>query len=284
MINRKTNNRGGARVFLRRDVRSLFNHFSSLFGIRIAFFLPDGTTLGRGVQKGSSGFCRFIDKGLKLRPRCLRDDRASRAECARKKRMVSYRCHAGLTEAVAPVHAFDELLGYVMIGQFRSTRTLKKSLLRGVRKPRDRRRLRREFEALAYLPPKKTENLLYLFRRLVEFIVARHLIEIKKGQVIKKVMDYVEERLHGPVTLSEVARHCCRSNTAITHLFRKESGISFKSYLLKRKIEKADEYLRGRPELSMAEISDKLGFNDQFHFSKTYRNLKGRPPSAVRKG
>jgi YesN/AraC family two-component response regulator len=54
-------------------------------------------------------------------------------------------------------------------------------------------------------------------------------------------------------------------------------------YFNRMKIHHACELIREFPSLQLAEISDKLGFNDVYYFSKVFKRITGIAPSSYRK-
>jgi AraC-like DNA-binding protein len=63
--------------------------------------------------------------------------------------------------------------------------------------------------------------------------------------------------------------------------FRQSFGMPPHSYLLRRRIERADRLLE-QTELSLSEIALSTGFSDQSHFAKHFRRLTGMTPSTAR--
>lgn len=271
------------KVFLKKDVQSIFRHFSSLLGIRIAFFLPDGTAIERGVHKKSSGYCNFIDKSLGRREACLKCDKRKMEEAARRGKRLTYRCHAGLVESISPVYVSGALIGFVMMGQFRDSEKVPLRFLQTVADNESRKVLLDEYNDLTLITHDKLKSILYLFQSLVDFIIAGNMVDIKRDLTLKKAMEYINNHIDEQIALADVARHCCKSSTYITHLFKKQSGKSFKTYMLLQKLEKAEEYLRLNPEMSLSDIAEIFKFSDQFHFSKTFKRYRGLSPSAHRK-
>lgn len=73
----------------------------------------------------------------------------------------------------------------------------------------------------------------------------------------------------------------CSRNTLI-YKFQKQFGITPARYLWKLRIEKGLTMLR-QTGLTIAEISDRCGFKNPFHFSRSIRTTQGIPPRAIRK-
>jgi AraC-like DNA-binding protein len=81
-------------------------------------------------------------------------------------------------------------------------------------------------------------------------------------------------------TIAEVAAELRLSRNAFAHRFSAETGEPPARFLRRRRCEHARLLLeRG---LSVREAADKLGFADQFQFSRCYRTVMGQPPSAAK--
>ena len=63
----------------------------------------------------------------------------------------------------------------------------------------------------------------------------------------------------------------------VSRLFSRESGTTYRKYLTELRVEKAKELL-ATTGLSIAEVCDRVGFNDYFHFLKTFKRLTGVSP------
>ena len=61
-------------------------------------------------------------------------------------------------------------------------------------------------------------------------------------------------------------------------MFKKQTGSNLNDYVNQVKIEKARELL-GLHEYMMYEISDMLGFENPYYFSKVFKKIMGMTPS-----
>lgn len=81
----------------------------------------------------------------------------------------------------------------------------------------------------------------------------------------------------GQVPLRQLAGAACLSPDRLTHLFREQTGLSIKRYLLWAKIRRTVQLLgSGRP---LTEIALAGGFTDAAHMSRTFQRYFGLPPS-----
>jgi AraC-like DNA-binding protein len=90
----------------------------------------------------------------------------------------------------------------------------------------------------------------------------------------------IEEELHS-ITVGELAEDTALSRTGFSRAFRRMEGVSPRAYLQERKIDRAKQLLEtGR---SLTEIALRLGFCDQSHFTRIFKQLTGETPAAYRR-
>ena len=63
--------------------------------------------------------------------------------------------------------------------------------------------------------------------------------------------------------------------------FRSATGLRPREYLLRRRVERAQELLRNSRE-PIIEVALRVGFQDQSHFTATFKRFVGQPPHAWR--
>lgn len=65
------------------------------------------------------------------------------------------------------------------------------------------------------------------------------------------------------------------------HLFKAETSLTPKQYILYLKMRRAEELLDGS-FLSVKEIAANIGFGDRSHFSREFKKFRGATPSEIR--
>ena len=103
------------------DAQRIFNHFTRLLGIKITFFTADVIKVRTGANKGYCRYCELLRTKLGCDLLCQNLDQKKQIQALHEKRLVPYLCHGGMMEAILPVFTVDKLVGYIMIGQFRTT-------------------------------------------------------------------------------------------------------------------------------------------------------------------
>ena len=162
-------------LFLSDEVQSLLDHFAAILDIRVTFFSADGRTLRRGRQMRNSDYCRMVQRELGTLRQCVSLDSDKQQEAVRQRGIIDYQCHAGLREAIAPVFIHDQLAGFLMIGQFRINDAPPECMLERCSSEEQRRKLEQAFRELPRISAEKLENVLGLFKMLIDYIVVREL-------------------------------------------------------------------------------------------------------------
>lgn len=89
---------------------------------------------------------------------------------------------------------------------------------------------------------------------------------------------FVENRYHQKIYQEEVAQLCGMNTCTFSRNFKKEHMITFRGYLTKYRIRKAQELLRN-PNARVTDIAYTVGFKDPSYFTRTFRRVVGTSPS-----
>lgn len=99
---------------------------------------------------------------------------------------------------------------------------------------------------------------------------------------VKKALEFINNNLSAKITLSDVAESAFVSNCTLTTKFKKELNLTVQEYIQTQRLFKAVQLLKNT-KMSVAQISEKLGFSDQFYFSKCFKTKFGLSPREYRK-
>lgn len=99
--------------------------------------------------------------------------------------------------------------------------------------------------------------------------------------IIEKGIEYLEKEDEQTKPISEIAEMCNVSEVYFRRLFKEYSGFSPAKYRTNAKIFRAKNYLK-QNELSVSEISDRLGFGDVSYFIKIFKEHTSLTPKEYR--
>ena len=260
------------------QVAAIFDHLCDLHGLRIGFYSASSAELRVGEARPNCKYCHLLQRRLGYMQICIRLDQSRREEAkGLQAGLLSYECHGGLIDAIMPVHLSGRLIGFVMMGQFRTRKSPPGPVLRKAKASRVVGRLLDAFSLVPRFSPERVRHLLGLFELLVQFIVERRMIQLKDviGPLLGRLRECPEERM----PLSAAAAMVGRSPTTLSHLFRRTLGKSFHQVRIEMALDKADEYFHDIAGIRVSEVAARLGYDDALYFSRLYRKHRGVPPS-----
>jgi len=94
----------------------------------------------------------------------------------------------------------------------------------------------------------------------------------------KTVKDYCYANLARKITLEELAGLCDLSRYQFLRRFEKTIGVTPKAWLIRLRLEHACSMLRASNQ-SIADVATEVGFCDQSHFNRAFRQAYGVAPS-----
>ena len=99
---------------------------------------------------------------------------------------------------------------------------------------------------------------------------------------LRRVTEYVEANLGEPISLAEMASAAGLTRMHFAAQFRAATGLPPHEYLLRRRIERAQELLAEDSD-SLVDIALSVGFQTQSHFTSVFKRFVGQPPRAWRR-
>lgn len=94
---------------------------------------------------------------------------------------------------------------------------------------------------------------------------------------LKRVLQYVDKNLTAKITLQDMAAVAGLSRMHFAAQFRAATGVRPHEYLLRRRIERAQELLK-QAEVTMVDIALTVGFQTQAHFTTVFKRFVGDTP------
>jgi AraC-like DNA-binding protein len=267
-----------------QKVSEIFDLYTELHDIRISLFSPEGKLIyPDAVGRPNCAHCTMLRQTLGLDSKCRDLDHEMMQAALERGEMVTYTCHAGMMEAVAPLFVENELVGFVMPGQFRSKAAPAVSPYSNRwKKEQGNDALQSAYEGTPVFPEEKIDTLLSMFQLLMEFIISKQLIHHKDYDLIQPVIARMQEDPRRELTLNEAASLVGRSPSTVTRIFKKVTGRSFKQYQVGHRLELAAHQLQAMPNRPVAEIALAVGYDDPLYFSRVFRKQFNCSPSEHR--
>ncbi|MBE7026149.1 MAG: helix-turn-helix domain-containing protein [Ruminococcaceae bacterium] len=105
---------------------------------------------------------------------------------------------------------------------------------------------------------------------------------VEFSECVQKAVEFIKNNLDKKICLSSVAEYAYISKSTLTNKFKKELKITVQEYIKGQKMFAAAQLLKNA-NMSIEEISEYLGFSDQFYFSKCFKQRFGMSPLKYKK-
>lgn len=102
------------------------------------------------------------------------------------------------------------------------------------------------------------------------------------GNSVAAAIRYMEEHYAEQLTLTAVAVQAHLSPAYFSHLFKKETGRSFVTFLIEMRMDKAKQLLAGT-NLNVTEVAGIVGYDLPNYFAKLFKQFSGFTPKEYRK-
>lgn len=277
----------------KKELLSIQKDLISITNMGIVIIDIDGEYITE--KTNYSEFCKVFRKNSTLSLFCEKCDLKALNKVLLSRTPYIYKCHSGLIDVIIPILYEGEIIGAFLIGQFLLENNqefeLEKILKENIGKNIDLKLLQEKYKELTVISLEKLESIIRIVTYSTYYIadciknkkwlemkntVSKVKIELSNSK-IAPIIKYINEHINENVSLSLGANLCNMSQSQFSRTFKKETGKTFKEYILLKKIEQAKFYIK-TTDKSFSEISDFLGFEDSSYFTKLFKKYEGITP------
>ena len=125
-------------------------------------------------------------------------------------------------------------------------------------------------------------DICYTFQDNIEiFTDSLSLMPDKSGRIVKSAAEYISRHFSEDISLAVIADELHVNTSYLSTLFRQVTGITFKEYLNRVRVEEAARLL-SNTDYSVMEIAVACGYRDQSYFTKVFKKMTGLTPKQYR--
>lgn len=110
----------------------------------------------------------------------------------------------------------------------------------------------------------------------------RNQIEQKNETLIRQITEYLDHHYTESLSLAEIAKHMHISTSYLSHIFKRETGLSPIQYVIHRRIGEAQSLLM-ETNLPVHVIEERLGFGSSCHLTSMFKKYVGIAPREYRR-
>lgn len=263
----------------------LIESFYKLTKIKVAVYDDDFNEIFAYPEKDST-FCEMMSRFPEVSRNCRESVKKLCAECRKAKRLVTLTCHAGLTEAVAPLYENDVIIGYIMFGQITNMKDKKKFVNRAEFLCRNYPLDKLEFaEKIITIPYKNNEQLKAvseIINAFIGYINFDHIIVLKREEKLSFITEYIDNNLSADLSAKTLCKKFYISKTLLYEITKPLMPDGIAKYICAKRMEKAKELI-AETDKPIEEIAGIVGFMDSGYFRRVFKKINGMPASTYRK-
>lgn len=94
---------------------------------------------------------------------------------------------------------------------------------------------------------------------------------------IHEALAYIEHNFQNDISVEDIAKVCGLNRTYFGKIFKEAVGKTPQEFLLNYRMVKATEFLK-LTQLSIRDIGQAVGYENQLHFSRAFKSIYGMPP------
>lgn len=97
-------------------------------------------------------------------------------------------------------------------------------------------------------------------------------------EIVAYMEDYFKKNFIHPISYKMFYDLFGFNDTYLSHVFKKEKGISPNQYITKLRIDKAKEIIASQTDIQLKDIATMVGYEDAFYFSRVFKVKTGQSP------
>ena len=268
--------------FYDSDLSLLLENFYTLTGIRIVLFDAEFNEVISYPPGGS--FCSAMRENAAFDALCKESDRISFEKCRKTHSLCVYKCHAGLYEATAPIIQGGAIKGYIMFGQVTDNKD-KSAVLALTEDLRERflpgKDISEKAKKIKYKSKKQILAASKILDACTSYIMLKEMIRPNDGDIMTLLSNYTDRHIAEDIRIDDICRALNISRTLLYEKTKQYTNGGIASFIRSRRLEAAKKLL-SETDLSVPEVSDRVGFSDYNYFLRVFKKHFGISPKKMR--
>lgn len=266
-------------------------------------FIPINKELDEALQPflaHTNPYCMYMKSDQSHWRICLSMIRGMYEKLERIQKTYFGVCHGGLGEYVIPIYSGTTLLGSINAGFFPvKACKVERRICHSCAKepPLDQNVARELYHSCICTPTIDPEDLLPGLELLAEYLgqtykmmQATHVAPSttfryhasSEDTILTHAMEYIRLNAANRITVTELASFCHCSESYLSRIFKRRTGVNISIYVNKVRVEQAKNLLTHSHD-SIADISSNVGFSDPNYFSRVFSQIIGISPTEFRR-
>ncbi len=233
--------------------------------------------------KKYNSFCALVRSKEIGDKKCIFADNERLKEIKEIRHAKTYICPHGLTEVFAPIMIDENVVGFMTLGQILTENTNLDDILAKVSYLGFSDEVVKEsLKNLDVVSNSHIKACTFLVNACAQYVYIDKSVNLLSDDLADKIKKYIDENLYDKITVTDLCNRFYLSRVALYNIFDKFFSQSVAEYICNRKLHKAKKILEQNPSMSIREVSDIVGI-DENYFSKIFKKKYGITPKKYQK-
>ena len=273
-------------VFNLEKLQILLKDFYDISHIRITIFDETQSEL-ISYPEEVPPYCSVIRSAPEGLAACRACDQEACRHASGRRGTYIYHCHAGLTEAVAPLFSEDVLVGFLLFGHVFSYPSHEEGWRQIQKKcaglPIDEQRLKKELFRVVPMDESLVRSASHILQAVASYLIMERMAAWNQDLLSVRLNGYLSAHFTERLTASMVADALEIGKTHLYELSQQLYGCGIAQRIRAMRIEKAKKMMRDPGRYPLSWISSECGFSDYNYFITVFTREEGLSPSQWRK-
>lgn len=266
-------------------LNSLLKDFYNLTQIRITVFDDTFHELAAYPEQ-IAPFCRIIRTDKQGEQECKLCDTRACEIAARRHSPYTYRCHAGLTESIAPLYLGNIVIGYLLFGHVFSYPSHEEGWEQIQQLCRNYHIDMEALKEACWERPVIAEDYItsasHILHAVASYLCLERMVFLRQQELPVRIDEYISTHFTEDINAVSICKKFDIGKTQLYEIARQNYGIGIAEHIRNLRIEKAKRLLEDS-ELPLAEIASRCGFSDYNYFITVFKRVVGVPPKKYAK-
>lgn len=250
--------------------------------VNISIHNSDFSLIARLPDVYSNNYCSLIQESSNGKRACMQSDKSLFEACMKSKCAEMRVCHAGLMDIAIPIIYQDIIIAYVIMGQMKVATAFSEIEAYIASLGLDTQKQQSEYDQLPYFTEEKLQAIANIAVMLTRYILLENIVTPALNDRIHNAEQFIDDNIQKRLTIHEVSKGTNISKSTLYKNLRMNFDCTIKEFVNKKRIEKSEELLVNT-DLSIEEVSQRVGFSSASYYSKTFKKHKNISPLRYRK-
>ncbi len=262
-------------------INKILLDFYNITGVNMDLRKADFTFVNERSFWETKCYCKEIHNTKDGLRACQYSDECLFKKSRDSKKIEIITCHAGLADVSVPILFKDEIIGYIIFGQIRTSNDFSPYGDYVAKLGLDRNTMEKFYNDIKFFETEEINSMSNIAEILVKYILLENILKPDFDKDIQKAVNYIENNIETNLSVQSISKNANISKSVLYRRFHTYFDCTVSEYINKKRIEKAKILLH--TDMSMEDIAQNVGYTSGSYFSKMFKSETGISPLKYRK-